>query len=152
MSTPTLSVEWQCYAECSERTHRRRCDAFGNGSEEQCCKILDDIAKATEFTLGVRESIERLPWNRAKKHIRLQRCIRRRAEQFDRERQQRRACPGPDTAVLDLLAPTQFAIETRLAEGESYCIIACDLGVAEGALKMKVSRWRQEVRAAFAIT
>ena len=61
----------------------------------------------------------------------------------------------PDSRCLDqvheALSPAAWQVECRLAEGETYAIVAGDSGLSEGALKMRVSRWRARVRKMVAV-
>lgn len=48
--------------------------------------------------------------------------------------------------VKSKLSPDEFGIEQRLAAGETFRIIAASLNISSGALRVRVSRWRQRLR------
>ena len=113
------------------------------GQEEQLNAILELSATGRDLTPELVASLERLPWNRAKKHIRIV-CVLRERE-YARDRNSRRpVAPHPELPPLD---PTHWRVEVSLAAGETYGAIAAGLGTTVGGLKMRVSRWRRNVRA-----
>ena len=146
MTTEDLSLCWQYYEKCSFRVHNRRCDSLAAGQEEQLGVILELIATGCDITPEHVACLERLPWNRAKKHVRLARTLRER--EYARVRLCRRpVARRPEFPPLD---PAHWRVEVSLAAGVNYGAIASGLGTTVGGLKMRVSRWRRKVRAALA--
>ncbi len=144
MTNDPLPPARQYYADRSRDTHRAACDRLGNVREEQLDGILDSIATGRDFTPDLFARLERLPWNRAKKHRRLQRTLRR--LESARERSARR--PSHDLKEYLTLDAEHLQVERLTIAGDSYPVIARRLTTTVGALKMRVSRWRQAVRAA----
>lgn len=142
MSTDTLPVHWQYYARNAHLTDRRRCDCLAAGHEEQLDAILDAIAAGDDFTPERLACFERIPWNRAKKHRRLAHVLRRR-ESAQVDQLVRRADAADE---LPRLSVEHLRVEWSLASGETYLGIASVLKLTVGALKMRLSRWRREVR------
>ena len=62
---------WQYYAERARQTHHGWVDDFGNGREELLWEILAVIESGRPFTDECRQRLNRLAWNRAKKHRRM---------------------------------------------------------------------------------
>ncbi len=75
-SDPPLPAQWQYYAERARQTHRGRVDDFGYGREELLSETLAVIESGNPFTDECRQRLDRLPWNRAKKHRRLRLALR----------------------------------------------------------------------------
>lgn len=146
MTTEDLSPAWQYYEKCSSRVHAGRCDSLAAGQEEQLDAILELSATGCDFTPELVACLERLPWNRAKKHVGMARMLRQRENARDRN-SRRPVAPHP---TLPLLDPAHWRVEVSLAAGEPYGTIASGLGTTVGGLKMRVSRWRRNVRAALA--
>ena len=69
-SESSLPAHWQFYAERAHKTHRGRVDDLGYGREELLWQALAVIASGSPFTDECRQRLDRLPWNRAKKHRR----------------------------------------------------------------------------------
>jgi hypothetical protein len=147
-----LPAHWQYYSDRATEAHHAPADEFGQGREEQLGKTLEHIESGNSFTDEVRERLDRTPHNRAKKHRRLRRELQER---------QRREGPGyfgwaddEDAQLLDrvheALAPAEWEVECRLADGETYAGVA-DGVVSVPALKMRVSRWRARVREALTV-
>jgi DNA-directed RNA polymerase specialized sigma24 family protein len=147
MSKPDnpLPSHWQYYAERAREAHLGYADDFGQGREELLHETLKFIRTGDPFTDERRASLDRVPHNRAKKHRRLRLYMFGQATltYFDGK-------DDPDSQLIDRvhesLSPSEWEVECRLAEGESYAAIAASSGVSPDALKMRVSRWRTRVR------
>ncbi len=152
MSQPDepLPTHWQFYADRARQAHLGLADDFGQGREELLNDTLTFIETGDPFTDEARDRLDRVPHNRAKKHRRLRLYL------FGHSALT--CLDGPDDEagrlldeVHEALSPAEWQVECRLAYGESYADIAGDIGVSEGALKMRASRWRARVREAVAV-
>ncbi len=150
MANDTLPPAWQYYANRSHAAraaHAAACVPLGNGREEQLDGILNAIATGLDFTPDLVARLERLPWNRAAKHRRLERTLQRRDSERDRSARR----PPHRSREYPTLDEEHLRVARFLIAGDSYRVIACRLSTTVGALKMRVSRWRQAVRAADAV-
>ncbi len=99
----------------------------------------------------MRDRLDRIPHNRAKKHLRLFTFLRSHL----RRDEPRYLAETDDeaTQLLDeaheALTPGEWEMECRLACGETYAEIAD--GVSPTALKMRAGRWRAKIREAIAV-
>ncbi|QJW95377.1 hypothetical protein [Frigoriglobus tundricola] len=132
---------WQYYSDHAREAHDGRADEFGQGREEQLNETLRLIESGKPFTNAMRATLDRLPRNRSKKHVRLRVWSFGHAVFSYRDFQE----PLIDK-VYESLAPAEWLVECKLAGGESYATIAADTGVTEAALKMRVLRWRSALR------
>ena len=143
MTNQALPTEWQYYADRARDAHTASCDPLAAGREEQLDKILASIATGRDFTPAVVARLERLPWNRAKKHRRFDRTLRQR--ESVRERTALR--PPHSIGEFPTLDAEHFRVEGLLIAGESYPVIARRMATTVAALKMRVVRWRRAIRA-----
>jgi DNA-directed RNA polymerase specialized sigma24 family protein len=92
-----------------------------------------------------RARLDRIPHNRAKKHRRLRLYMFGNAAPTYLDIKN-----DPNAQLIDFvhetLSPSEWEVECRLAEGESYAAVAANTGMSPDALKMRVSRWRSQVR------
>jgi hypothetical protein len=150
MLAPAKSIPfwWQYYSDRGREAHCGYADDFGHGREELLHETLKFITTANPFTDEQRARLDRVPHNRAKKHRRLRLYLSRTVTPTYFS-----ATDDPDTQRIDFvhesLSPTEWEIECRLADGESYGVIAANTGVSPDALKMRVSRWRARLRERF---
>lgn len=143
MSNETLPTPWQYYAGRARDAHDSAYDQFAPGREEQLDEIIDSIARGIDFTPTVVARLERVPWNRAKKHRRLVCKLQRR----ESVRQLTALQPPRSVKELPTLHAQHLRVERFLIAGHSYPVIARRLTTTVGALKMRVIRWRQAIRA-----
>ena len=147
-SDPSLPAHWQFYAEHARQTHYGRVDDFGYGREELLGETLAVIESDCPFTDECRQRLDRIPWNRAKKHRRLRLHLL--------------ATPSPASAyevnlevtdsvdqVRGMLSPGEWEVECRLAAGQTYAEVAFDCGISPDTLKVRASRWRARTRREF---
>jgi hypothetical protein len=139
VSDDQLPPHWQYYAERSHDSHHGLADDFGQGREEQVNETLKLIDSGKRFTKRRREWLDRLPHNRGKKHLRLRNRLFKNPnfEYFDTTNEL-------FDVVHRALTTTEWEVECRLAEGETYADIAS--GESPAALKMRVQRCRERVR------
>lgn len=144
-----LSLGWEFYLEASRRADSEPLDSEGWGREEQLDEILHQMGSDAAFTPELCNRLNRLPWNRAKKH----RALRRRYRSWAVAKTV--ADAHPCERLIDLesiesirrrLTAKQFEVEDRLSQGQTYTAVAAVFQVSPGVLKMRVSRWRCEVR------
>lgn len=136
---PALPPHWQYYADRADEAHRGRAADYGRGREEQLDETLRLIEKGRRFTKKLRRRLDRLPYNRSKKHTRLRlHLLRNPVISYEDDHE-----PLLDR-VHAALSAAAWEVECRLAAGESYAAVAGGITVA--SLKMKVSRWRAAVR------
>ncbi len=142
ISDQSLSTYWQYYADRAWETHQGRADEYGLGCEEQLCETLAVIQRDESFDEACRSRLDRMPHNRAKKHRRLRRyrCTYRQVERNQIE------LTESISQIRVILTDEQFAVEFRLANGESYRELAHEFEVSVTALKVRVCRWRERVR------
>jgi hypothetical protein len=145
MSVPDADIppHWQYYSDRACEAHEGRSDDFGSGREEQLDETLRFIETGEPFTDDKRAALDRLPFNRSKKYARLRSYVFGHAVLSYRE--------DLDPIIgyaHESLAPGEWEIECRLADGESYAAVAAENSV--GAIKMRVSRWRMRIREAHA--
>jgi hypothetical protein len=145
-----LAAHWQFYEDRARQAHLGPTDDYGQGREELLNDTLTFIQTGAPFTDEVRDRLDRVPQNRSKKHLRL------RLHLFATTQLTCLDGPHDENARLidqvhEALLPGEWDVECRLAYGESYADVAGDSGVTEGALKMRVSRWRARVREAVAV-
>ena len=139
-----IPLWWQYYSDRAHEAHRGYANHFGQAREELLHETLNFIRTGNPFTDQQRARLDRVPQNRAKKHLRLRLYLSGSAAPLDL------AGLDPDAQLIDFvhesLSPTEWEIECRLADGESYATIAANTGVSPDALKMRVSRWRARLR------
>lgn len=70
-SDSPLPAHWQFYTERARQTHYGRVDDRGYGREELLWETLAAIQSGIPFTEDCRQRLDRIPWNRSKKHRRL---------------------------------------------------------------------------------
>jgi hypothetical protein len=145
-SVPYLPAHWQFYSERAHQTHHSRVDDLGYGCEELLCETLALIQSGVSFTEDCRQRLDRIPWNRAKKHRRMRKHL---AQSLQLE------CPHETEFVemADLvdvvrraLSHSEFEVEYSLAHGQTYSELAIGRGCSPDALKVRVGRWRARIR------
>ena len=143
-----LTEQWVYYQDRAKEAHLGRADHFGLAREEQLWETLRSIESGEPFDAQCRKRLDHIPQNRAKKHLR----IRQRLVHKDH------SIVFPDStvdakddvnAVETFLSPFERGVERQLAQGNSYAPIAADLQVSEASLKMRVTRWRRQIRDSF---
>ena len=144
-----LSLGWEFYLEASRRADSEPLDSEGRGREEQLDEILHQMGSDAAFTPELCNRLNRLPWNRAKKH----RALRRRYRMVfanktvpDQHPCERLIAEEAMETIRRKLTVMQFEIESRLSGGQTYAIVTAVFRQSPGVLKMRVSRWRREVR------
>jgi hypothetical protein len=145
----SLPAHWDYYLDRSLEAQTARYDDLGHGREEQLWETLDVIQKGGPFDDATRERLDRLPWNRAKKHRRLRRRLAANvppARPGEGPHVEEIAAADTATAVRGSLRPDQWDVEYRLARGETFAEVAPLYGVAPGTLKARVTRWRARLR------
>jgi hypothetical protein len=147
---PSLSTHWQYYLNRAREADINRLDTFGYGREEQLDAILTAIRDGIDFTEDLIGRLDRIPQNRARKHRRLLSHFRSPTTPSRQvEAAHVRTATLKDLAahVRGLTSDDEWRVELRLAEGEGYEAISRDHGVSQGAMKVRVNRWRQRLRA-----
>jgi hypothetical protein len=182
---------WEYYRLQADRSRFGAMNAFFYAREEILEETLKKIEKGGQFTSADAAMLDRMLWNRAKKHRRLSDhrrvVLRGRPHRHLLDGRQPLAasvaecgtcghlvsladmstyggcesCWVDATESAEKVDNTDFAswvkgqmdseswgVERRLADGETYREIACSFGITEGALKVRVSRWRAEIRRA----
>jgi hypothetical protein len=147
----SLSAPWQYYADRAREAHLGRADFFGLGREEQLWATLDVIESEIPFDEECRKRLDRIPQNRAKKHIRLLKKLADFAHASVPIEQPLVELQDEVEAVELHLSLAEWDVERRLAAGETYSDVAPDKGISDAALKVRVSRWRTRVRQSVAI-
>lgn len=150
-SDSSLPSHWQYYAECARQAHHGRVEDFGYGREELLGETLAVIESGLPFTDDCRQRLDRLPRNRAKKHRRLRLYLF--GKRSPARAQELSAVDVADAIdqVRDLLSPGEWAVEWRLASGETYAEVALDLDVSPDTLKVRAARWRARIRRKLAV-
>jgi hypothetical protein len=145
-SDSSLPAHWQFYAERARQAHHGRVDDIGYGREELLWETLAVIQSGVPFTDDCRQRLDRLSWNRAKKHRRLR--LHLPGGLSSASAQAESAVEVADSAhqVRSMLSPGEWEIECRLAAGQTYAEVAVDLGLSPDALKVRASRWRSRIR------
>ena len=148
MSTSEISLpaHWQFYAERARQTHHGRVDDFGSGREELLWEALAVIESGSPFTDECRQRLDRLPWNRAKKHRRMRLHFLRRPSPADTQKASAVDVADSVDQVRGMLSPGEWEVECRLAAGQTYAQVALDRGISPGTLKVTVGRWRARIR------
>jgi hypothetical protein len=148
----SLLPHWRYYADRSSEVNLGPADEFSLGREEQLHETLAFIESGEQFTDAVRERLDRIPHNRAKKHRRLLSFLRGQLRG-----QEPGYAPGQDDQAAQLLndvhaalTPEEWLVECRLACGETYAEVADGI-LSPTALRMRVSRWRAMVRQTVAV-
>ena len=129
-------------------------DDYGHGREEQLSETLAAIERKETFDDACRARLDRVPHNRAKKHRRMRQHLSavrtdvtvqsNPSESFETRELVR--------SVRRVLTGEQWAIEFRLALGESYSKLSREYEVSPAALKVRVCRWRVQVRERLALS
>jgi hypothetical protein len=142
----SLPAHWQFYSDRAYQAHHGRVDDFGYGCEELLWETLAVIQSGVRFTEDCRQRLDRIPWNRAKKHRRMRKLL---AQGLPRER-------ASETDIVEtadlvdmvrcVLSPSEFEVEHCLASGQSYAKLAIGRGCSPDALKVRVGRWRARIR------
>jgi DNA-directed RNA polymerase specialized sigma24 family protein len=109
-------------------------------------EILAVIELKSPFSDDCRQRLDRIPWNRAKKH-------RRRRLQFPGRLHSSSAQDVSAIEVADsvdqvrgMLSSGEWEVECRLAAGQSYAEVALDCGLSPDTLKVRAGRWRARIR------
>lgn len=141
-----LPVEWQYYRDRAAEAQLGRADHFGQGREEQLWEMLAVIERGEPLTEARRRRLDRIPQNRAKKHLRL-------LQELDL---MARATHSVKSNVVEIrdsaefverhLSPWERDVERRLAAGATFNDVGTAVGLAVATLKMRASRWRKRVR------
>ena len=152
MSTSDASfpAQWQFYEERAWQTHHGRVDDFGYGREELLSEILAVIESGSPFTDDCCQRLDRLPWNRAKKYRRL-RLFLRRPSPADTQKTSVVEVADSANQVRGMLSPGEWEVERRLAAGQTYAQVALDRGISPDTLKVRVGRWRAQIRRKLAV-
>lgn len=153
MSTPnTLPAHWQFYAERARETHLGRVDDFGYGREELLWETLAVIQSGVAFTDDCRQRLDRIPWNRAKKHRRLRTCPVVRP--LHGSAQEASAVEVADSVhqLRGMLSPGEWEVECRLAVGQTYAEVALAHSLSPDTLKVRAGRWRARIRRKLAVS
>jgi hypothetical protein len=109
--------------------------------------VLAVIESGSPFTDGCRQRLDRLPWNRAKKHRRLRLyCLRRPSLAGTREASVVEVAGCSVDQVRGMLSASEWEIEYRLASGQTYAEVAVGSGVSPDTLKVRAGRWRARIR------
>lgn len=145
-SDSSLPAHWQYYAEHSRRTHRGRVDDLGYGREELLSATLAVIESDSPFTDETRQRLDRIPWNRAKKHRRLRLYVLRRPSRASTQEAQAVDVADAIVQVRGMLSPGEWAVECRLAAGQTYAEVALNGGLSPDTLKVRAGRWRARIR------
>ncbi|HEV3438767.1 MAG TPA: hypothetical protein VG122_15485 [Gemmata sp.] len=148
-SQHSISHHWQYYADLSSETHNGRVDNRGLGREEQLNETLEAIKRGEELNEAIKSRLGRMPHNRGKKHYHIrQYLIQNKSLATYEESPLKRLILAEELALVrNALTPEQWAIENRLADGESYESIASDHRVTSATMKVRVHRWREKLRA-----
>ena len=144
-------AHWGYYLIRSLEADASRCDDFDHGREEQLDETLNFIRSGDPLDDQTRSRLDRIPWNRAKKYRRLRQRFSEGAAAVrpgDASHVQATTVADAVAAITEVMSPNHKAIEYRLAFGETYSEVASDHGVTSGALKVRVKRWRDVIRAA----
>jgi hypothetical protein len=145
-SNSPLPAHWQYYAARALQTHHSRVDDFGYGREELLWKTLAVIQSGIPFTDDCRQGLDRLAWNRAKKHRRLRIYLLRRQSPDSGQKASAVEVTDSVDQVHGMLSPDEWEVEWRLATGETYAEVALDRGLSPDALKVRAARWRARIR------
>jgi len=150
-SDSSLPAYWQFYAERARQTHYGRVDDFGYGREELLWETLAVIQAGAPLTDDCRLRLDRIPWNRAKKHRRVRRFLLGRQSATGVE--EASAVEVADTVdqVRCMLSPGEWEVECRLAASETYAEVALDCGLSPDTLKVRAGRWRARIRRKLAL-
>jgi DNA-directed RNA polymerase specialized sigma24 family protein len=149
-SEAALSAPWQYYSDRAHEAHSCRADHFGAGREEQLWEILNAIESNQTFDDACRQRLDRIPQNRAKKHLRLLLAYSLIAPESAASCERQVDLVDEVQLVERHLSPEERVVERRLASGETYAQIASGYGASLSALKVRVNRWRERVRSYFA--
>ncbi len=141
-----LPAHWLFYSERAHQTHHGRVDDFGYGREELLWEILELIQLGAPFTEDCRQRLDRIPWNRAKKHRRLRRCLVKGAFPQSAEVAEPVELTDSIDQVRGMLSPSEWEVECRLAAGQTYAEVALDRGIFPETLKVRAGRWRARIR------
>lgn len=149
-SDERLPVHWRFYEDRARQAHLGPADDYSQGREELLNDTLTFMKTGDPFTDEVRDRLDRLPQNRAKKHRRLRLYL------FGHSALNCFDGPDDDDARLldqvhEALSPREWDVECRLACGETFADVAGASGMSVGALKMRASRWRARVREMVAV-
>jgi hypothetical protein len=145
-SNSPLPAHWQYYADRALQTHHRRVDELGYGQEELLWETLAVIQSGIPFTDDCRQRLDRLPWNRAKKHRRLRLYLLRKQSSDSRRKASAVEVTDSVDQVRGMLSPDEWEVEWRLAAGQTYAEVALDRGLSPDALKVRAARWRAGIR------
>ncbi len=148
MSTldPSLTAQWQFYAQHARQTHYGRVDDFGYGREELLGETLAIIESDSPFTDECRQRLDRIPWNRAKKHRRLRLHFLGRLPSSSAQEVSAIEVADSVDQVRGMLSPSELQVECRLAADQTYAEIALDCGLSGDTLKVRAGRWRARIR------
>ena len=150
-SDASLPAHWQFYAERARQTHRGRVDDFSYGREELLSETLAVIESGSPFTDECSQRLDRLPWNRAKKHRRMRLHFLRRPSPADTQKTSVVEVADSANQVRGMLSPGEWEVERRLAAGQTYAQVALDRGISPDTLKVRVGRWRAQIRRKLAV-
>jgi hypothetical protein len=146
-SDPSLSAHWQFYSERALQTHRGRVDDLAYGREELLWETLVVIESRSPFTDDCRQRLDRIPWNRAKKHRRLRlHLLQRGSLAADQKLRPVEVAGCSIEQVRSMLSPNEWEVEYRLATGQTYADVARDRGISPETLKVRAGRWRARIR------
>jgi hypothetical protein len=109
-------------------------------------ETLAVIESGSPFNDDCRQRLDRLPWNRAKKHRCLRLHLLRKSSPAGAQETWAVEVADAVEQVRGMLSPGEWAVECRLAAGQTYAEVAPDLGISPDALKVRASRWRDRVR------
>ncbi len=150
-SAQPLPIPYQFYHEQSAAADRARYDDFAHGREEMLDDLLELIGRGDPFDDEAKSRLTGMPQNRRKKHARLRQVLRSTATLETTDQTLERLVLREHIALVRAkLTVSEWQIEWRLAAGEPFAVIAVGERISVGTLKMRVSRWRERVRMAFA--
>ena len=149
VSEDCLPAHWSYYLKCSREADSGRADDFGFGREEQLLATLETIESGVSFDINTQGRLNRISWNRAKKHRRLRKCLSSSpTPSLSGDSPQVKAAMISDTLanVRRLFSEAEWSVESRLARGDTYSEIASFDPTKANALKVRVMRWRTRIR------